>query len=180
MVGRPTAAGKVTVDDQTGERDETDRTLDVTTPGSATPGRASGAAAGAAAGGAAAVDPAPDQAPDQAPDPARDQRPADVSASEHSVPSSQVLEPLPVQPRRSPAIWAVVVALLGVLVLVVTVGAHAGALALSGVLAVAGVCRAVTPGAVVGLAVRSRTFDVTFYLLLAAAVAVLTQTTPDI
>lgn len=172
VVGRPTAAGKVTVDDQTGERDETDRTLDVTTPGSTTPGTA--------ADGAPAVDPAPESAPETTPDRARDDSPQDVPPAEHGVVSSQVLEPLPVQPRRSPAIWAVVVALVGVLVLVVTVGAHAGALALSGVLAVAGVCRAVTPGAVVGLAVRSRTFDVMFYLLLAAAVAVLTQTTPDI
>lgn len=138
------------MDDETGERDETDRTHDVTTPGRATPD--------AGADGVPAGDPPVASLPA----------------------SSQVLHPLPVQPRRSPAIWAIVVALVGVLVLVVTVGAHAGALALSGVLAVAGVCRAVTPGAVVGLAVRSRTFDVLFYLFLAAAVALLTQTTPDI
>ncbi|ACZ22711.1 hypothetical protein Sked_28090 [Sanguibacter keddieii DSM 10542] len=138
------------MDDETGERDETDRTHDVTTPGPAT--------LDAGADGVPAGDPPVASLP----------------------PSSQVLHPLPVQPRRSPAIWAIVVALVGVLVLVVTVGAHAGALALSGVLAVAGVCRAVTPGAVVGLAVRSRTFDVLFYLFLAAAVAVLTQTTPDV
>jgi uncharacterized membrane protein YphA (DoxX/SURF4 family) len=150
VVGRPTAAGKVTVDDETGERDETDRTHDVTPPGPATPD--------------AGTDGVPAGDPPLAALPA----------------SSQVLHPLPVQPRRSPAIWAIVAALVGVLVLVVTVGAHAGALALSGVLAVAGICRAVTPGAVVGLAVRSRTFDVLFYLFLAAAVALLTQTTPDI
>lgn len=152
------------MDDETGERDETDRTHDVTAPGAATPD--------AGTDGVPAGDPPADEAPAARSD--------DPPTSAPLPPSSQVLHPLPVQPRRSPAIWAIVVALVGVLVLVVTVGAHAGALALSGVLAVAGVCRAVTPGAVVGLAVRSRTFDVLFYLFLAAAVAVLTQTTPDI
>jgi hypothetical protein len=164
VVSRPTAAGKVTVDDETGERDETARTHDVTAPGPATPD--------AGADGPPTGDPGLDEA--------LVDRPGDAQPQDPGPASSQVLHPLPVQPRRSPAIWAIVVALVGVLVLVVLAGAQVGALALSGVLAVSGVCRAVTPGAVVGLAVRSRTFDVVFYLFLAAAVAVLAQTTPDI
>lgn len=98
--------------------------------------------------------------------------------SEHVV--AQSLHPMPAQPRRSPAIWAVMGALVVVLVLVVTVSASAGALALAAVLVTAGICRAVLPGDVVGLAVRSRTADVVFYLLLAAAMAFLAQTAPNL
>jgi len=98
--------------------------------------------------------------------------------SEHVV--AQSLHPMPAQPRRSPAIWAVMGALVVVLVLVVTVSASAGALALAAVLVAAGICRAVLPGDVVGLAVRSRTADVVFYLLLAAAMAFLAQTAPNL
>lgn len=98
--------------------------------------------------------------------------------NEHVV--AQSLHPMPAQPRRSPAIWAVMGALVVVLVLVVTVSASAGAFALSAVLVAAGVCRAVLPGDVVGLAVRSRTADVVFYLLLAAAMAFLAQTAPNL
>ena len=98
--------------------------------------------------------------------------------NEHVV--AQSLHPMPAQPRRSPAIWAVMGALVVVLVLVVTVSASAGAFALSAVLVTAGICRAVLPGDVVGLAVRSRTADVVFYLLLAAAMAVLAQTAPNL
>lgn len=90
------------------------------------------------------------------------------------------VDPMPTQPRRSPAIWAVMGALVVVLVLVVTVSASAGAFALAAVLASAGICRAVLPGAVVGLAVRSRTADVVFYLVLAAAMAFLAQTAPNL
>lgn len=97
---------------------------------------------------------------------------------EHVV--AQSLHPMPAQPRRSPAIWAVMGALVVVLVLVVTVSASAGALALAAVLVTAGICRAVLPGDVVGLAVRSRTADVVFYLLLAAAMAFLAQTAPNL
>lgn len=97
---------------------------------------------------------------------------------EHAV--AQSLHPMPAQPRRSPAIWAVMGALVVVLVLVVTVSASAGAFALSAVLVAAGICRAVLPGDVVGLAVRSRTADVVFYLLLAAAMAFLAQTAPNL
>ncbi|WPF81484.1 DUF3017 domain-containing protein [Sanguibacter sp. 4.1] len=97
---------------------------------------------------------------------------------EHVV--AQSLHPMPAQPRRSPAIWAVMGALVVVLVLVVTVSASAGAFALSAVLVAAGICRAVLPGDVVGLAVRSRTADVVFYLLLAAAMAFLAQTAPNL
>jgi hypothetical protein len=93
---------------------------------------------------------------------------------------AQSLHPMPAQPRRSPAIWAVMGALVVVLVLVVTVSASAGALALAAVLVTAGICRAVLPGDVVGLAVRSRTADVVFYLLLAAAMAFLAQTAPNL
>ena len=93
---------------------------------------------------------------------------------------AQSLHPIPAQPRRSPAIWAVMGALVVVLVLVVTVSASAGALALAAVLVTAGVCRAVLPGDVVGLAVRSRTADVVFYLFLAAAMAFLAQTAPNL
>lgn len=98
--------------------------------------------------------------------------------NEHVV--AQSLHPMPAQPRRSPAIWAVMGALVVVLVLVVTVSASAGAFALSAVLVTAGICRAVLPGDVVGLAVRSRTADVVFYLLLAAAMAFLAQTAPNL
>ena len=163
MVGRPTAAGKVTVDDQTGGRDVTDSPRDATPPG-------------AAAGDDATLgDPAtPGTEPHV--DATRDLDEPRAAAPA----STPALVPIPGQARRSPAIWAVVAALVGVLVLVVTVGAQAGAVALAVVLAAAGIARAVTPGAVVGLAVRSRTFDVLFYLLLAAAVAFLAQTTPDI
>lgn len=98
--------------------------------------------------------------------------------NEHVV--AQSLHPMPAQPRRSPAIWAVMGALVVVLVLVVTVSASAGAFALSAVLVAAGICRAVLPGDVVGLAVRSRTADVVFYLLLAAAMAFLAQTAPNL
>lgn len=98
--------------------------------------------------------------------------------NEHVV--AQSLHPMPAQPRRSPAIWAVMGALVVVLVLVVAVSASAGAFALSAVLVAAGICRAVLPGDVVGLAVRSRTADVVFYLLLAAAMAFLAQTAPNL
>lgn len=101
-------------------------------------------------------------------------------ASGSTAPTASGVEPLPVQARRSPAIWAVMGALVVVLVLVVTVSASAGAFALAAVLATAGVCRAVLPGAVVGLAVRSRTADVVFYLVLAAAMAFLAQTAPNL
>lgn len=102
------------------------------------------------------------------------------SASAEPRPATHGVEPMPSQPRRSPAIWAVMGALVVVLVLVVTVSASAGAFALAAVLASAGICRAVLPGAVVGLAVRSRTADVVFYLVLAAAMAFLAQTAPDL
>lgn len=168
MVGRLTAAGKVTVDDQTGGRDVTD------SPRDATP-------AGAAAGDDDATlgDPATPGAERRLD--ATSDATSDVDGPPAAPPASTpALVPIPGQARRSPAIWAVVAALVGVLVLVVTVGAQVGALALAVVLAAAGIARAVTPGAVVGLAVRSRTFDVLVYLLLAAVVAFLAQTTPDI
>jgi len=87
VVGRPTAADKVTVDDETGERDETDRTHDVTAPGAATPD--------AGTDGVPADDPSADEASAARSD--------DPPTSAPLPPSSQVLHPLPVQPRRSPA-----------------------------------------------------------------------------
>lgn len=104
-------------------------------------------------------------------------RGSDVSPSVAGAPAVQ---PIPAQPLRSPAIWAVMGSLVVVLVLVVTVSASAGAFALAVVLAAAGISRAVLPGAVVGLAVRSRTADVIFYLVLAGAMAFLAQTAPNL
>jgi Protein of unknown function (DUF3017) len=83
-------------------------------------------------------------------------------------------------PRRNTAIWIICLALIIVMAVSVLVGAQAGAMLLASVLAVAGVARAVIPGTVVGLSIRSRTVDLVIYCGLALTLAFLAQTAPNI
>lgn len=89
--------------------------------------------------------------------------------------------PRPPAARRNTAMWLIVVALVIVAVVTVWQGAHVGALALAAILAGAGVTRLVVPNpGLVGIVVRSRSLDAAMYLGLAAALAVLAQTAPNI
>ena len=91
------------------------------------------------------------------------------------------VRPASSSPRRNAAMWTIVVALAIVSVVTVWQGAHIGALGIAAVLAGAGITRLVVPGpGLVGIAVRSRGLDATMYLGLAAAVAVLAETAPNI
>jgi hypothetical protein len=75
---------------------------------------------------------------------------------------------------RQPAMWLVVAGVGLTTAVALLVGARAACLVLSGVLAVAGVCRAVLPGAgPVGITVRSRGLDTFFFLAPATAIAFL-------
>lgn len=77
--------------------------------------------------------------------------------------------------------WIIAAAVVGVAVVTVLEGARLGALGLAGILLGAGIARLVVPGpGLVGLAVRSRGFDAAMYLSLAAVIAVLAQTAPNI
>ena len=77
--------------------------------------------------------------------------------------------------------WTIVVALVIVAVVTVWQGAHVGALGIAAVLAGAGITRLVVPGpGLVGIAVRSRSIDAAMYLGLAAALALLAETAPNI
>ena len=77
--------------------------------------------------------------------------------------------------------WAVVVALVVVAIVTGLQGAQAGAFGLAGILVAAGVARLVVPGhGPVGIVIRSRGVDATMYFTLAAAIAVLAQTAPNI
>lgn len=89
--------------------------------------------------------------------------------------------PRPVATRRNTAMWTVCAAILLVVAVTVAEGARIGALGLAGVLVGAGVARLVVPGpGLVGIAIRSRGLDATMYFCLAAAIAVLAQTAPNI
>ena len=77
--------------------------------------------------------------------------------------------------------WIIAAAVVGVAVVTVLEGARLGALGLAGILLGAGIARLVVPGpGLVGIAVRSRGLDAAMYLSLAAVIAVLAQTAPNI
>ncbi|WP_277208765.1 DUF3017 domain-containing protein [Isoptericola croceus] len=86
------------------------------------------------------------------------------------------------RPARSP-VPAILVVLTGILVAVVlgmTVGARLGSLAIAGTLAVAGAWRAVASAGPVGLAIRSRGFDVFLCWSVASVIGVLALTAPGV
>ncbi|SDC34386.1 Protein of unknown function [Sanguibacter gelidistatuariae] len=77
--------------------------------------------------------------------------------------------------------WTICAAVVVVAVVTLLEGARLGALGLAGVLVGAGVARLVVPGpGLVGIAIRSRGLDAAMYFSLAAAIAVLAQTAPNI
>lgn len=79
-----------------------------------------------------------------------------------------------------PAMWLVVAGVALTAVAAPLLGARVACLVLAGVLAVAGLCRAVLPGpGPVGITVRSRGLDTFFFLAPAAAIAFLALTLPD-
>lgn len=92
--------------------------------------------------------------------------------------------PLPVTPAslapwRQPAMWLVVAGVALSTLVTLLVGARAGFLTLSGVLVVAGLCRAVLPGpGPAGITVRSRGLDVFFFLAPAVVIVFLTLSVP--
>ena len=89
--------------------------------------------------------------------------------------------PRPPAARRNTAMWTIVVSLVIVAVLTLWQGAQVGAFGVATVLAGAGVTRLVVPDpGLVGIVVRSRTLDTAMYFGLAAAVALLAQTAPNI
>lgn len=85
--------------------------------------------------------------------------------------------PASLAPSRQPAMWLVLAGVAVSTLVAVLVGARAGCFTLAGLLAVAGVCRAVLPGpGPVGITVRSRGLDVLFFLAPAAVMAFLALT----
>lgn len=94
-------------------------------------------------------------------------------------PAAPPVQTLP--PRRSTAMWTICVALVLVLVVTVLEGARLGGLGLAGVLLGAGVARLIVPGpGPVGIVIRSRGIDAAMFIGLAAVIAFLAQTAPDI
>jgi len=90
-----------------------------------------------------------------------------------------VAEPAP--QRRSTAMWIVMVALLASLAVTFDVGARAGAMSVSALLVAAAVTRGLVPGpGPIGITVRSRGVDVLMFVGLAAVIAALAQTAPNI
>ncbi|MCK0118063.1 Protein of unknown function (DUF3017) [Isoptericola sp. CG 20/1183] len=86
------------------------------------------------------------------------------------------------RPVRSP-VPAILVVLAGIVLAVLlgmTVGARLGSLTIAATLAVAGVWRAVSPSGPVGLAIRSRGFDVFLCLSVASVMGVLALTAPGV
>jgi Protein of unknown function (DUF3017) len=80
---------------------------------------------------------------------------------------------------RSPSLWWTCAGIAVSVALVVTSGVPAGALALAGMIAAAGLARALMPDpGPVAFAVRSRSLDVTTLLLLAVSIGVLSQIIP--
>lgn len=113
------------------------------------------------------------------------------SRGQSATPIAAQPEPLPernlntaelaiLQPRRNIAMWLICVALVGVTVLTLIGGAYLGTLLLAGVHILAGTVRAVVPGAVIGISVRSRPVDLVLYFGLALAMIFLAQTAPNI
>ena len=85
--------------------------------------------------------------------------------------------PASLAPSRQPAMWLVLAGIAVSTLVAVLVGARAGCFTLAGLLAVAGVCRAVLPGpGAVGITVRSRGLDVLFFLAPAVVMAFLALT----
>ncbi|MBI9114157.1 DUF3017 domain-containing protein [Sanguibacter suaedae] len=83
--------------------------------------------------------------------------------------------------RRSTAMWIVMVALLASLAVTFDVGARAGAMSISALLVAAAVTRGLVPGpGPIGITVRSRGVDVLMFVGLAAVIAALAQTAPNI
>ena len=77
--------------------------------------------------------------------------------------------------------WTVCVAVLVVTAITAFAGARVGSWGLAVILAGAGIARATIPGpGPVGITIRSRTFDVSLFFGLAAVIAVLAQTAPNI
>lgn len=77
-------------------------------------------------------------------------------------------------PSRQPAMWLVLGGVALATAVALLVDARAASLVLSGVLAVAGVCRAVIPGpGPVGITVRSRGLDTFLFLAPAVVIAFL-------
>ncbi|WP_435738858.1 DUF3017 domain-containing protein [Cellulosimicrobium sp. PMB13] len=77
-------------------------------------------------------------------------------------------------PSRQPAMWLVLLGVGLATAVALLIDARAASLVLSGVLAVAGVCRAVIPGpGPVGITVRSRGLDTFFFLAPAVVIAFL-------
>ncbi|OLT52453.1 DUF3017 domain-containing protein [Cellulosimicrobium sp. CUA-896] len=75
---------------------------------------------------------------------------------------------------RQPAMWLALAGVGLTTAVALLVGARAACLVLAGVLAVAGLCRAVLPGpGPVGITVRSRGLDTFFFLAPAVAIAFL-------
>ena len=86
------------------------------------------------------------------------------------------------RPVRSP-LPAILVVLAGIVLAVVlgmAVGARLGALTIAATLAVAGAWRAVSPSGPVGLAIRSRSFDVFLCWCTAGVMGVLALTAPGV
>jgi len=81
---------------------------------------------------------------------------------------------------RSPSLWWVCTALVGVLVVTFAAGATQGALVLAAVLAVSAVARAVLRPGPVALTVRSRVLDTAVLAGLAAGVGALSQLIPSL
>ncbi|MFC8922390.1 DUF3017 domain-containing protein [Cellulosimicrobium sp. NPDC057127] len=78
---------------------------------------------------------------------------------------------------RQPAMWLAVAGVGLTTLVALLVGARAACLVLAGVLAVAGLCRAVLPGpGPVGITVRSRGLDTFLFLAPAVAIAFLALT----
>jgi hypothetical protein len=78
---------------------------------------------------------------------------------------------------RQPAMWLVLAGVVVATAVALLVGARAACLVLAGVLAAAGLCRAVLPGpGPVGITVRSRGLDTFFFLAPATAIAFLALT----
>lgn len=82
--------------------------------------------------------------------------------------------PASLAPSRQPAMWLVLLGVGLATAVALLVDARVASLVLSGVLAVAGVCRAVIPGpGPVGITVRSRGLDTFFFLAPAVVIAFL-------
>lgn len=97
-------------------------------------------------------------------------------------PSSPPATAAPALPyRRNTAMWTICVAVLVVTAITAFAGARVGSWGLAVILAGAGIARATIPGpGPVGITIRSRTFDVSLFFGLAAVIAVLAQTAPNI